>query len=199
MMVDGKYADETKTSSAWDESWVAGNYYTSGAHGSTANADANNARGAVTVKNGGRGICPMGWHIPTVREWAAMLDKVEGSGTGNIYSAHIGSGWIGTDAGKKLKSAGTFTTNASDPSDGTWLESANRGIDAHGFGALPAGRRGWDGSMVGYRGIRTHFFSSCVASPNFDFVVGLIYNDARTAISEDDRTRALSVRCVMDL
>jgi uncharacterized protein (TIGR02145 family) len=82
MMADGKYADEAKTSSAWDESWVSGKYFPSGAPGSTANADTNNARGAVTVKNGGRGICPMGWHIPADREWAAMLDKVEGSGTG---------------------------------------------------------------------------------------------------------------------
>jgi hypothetical protein len=45
MMVDGKYSDEAKSGSAWEESWVSGNYFGSGAPGATANADKNNARG----------------------------------------------------------------------------------------------------------------------------------------------------------
>ena len=48
MMVDGKYADETKTSSAWDESWVSPYYYNSGAAGANPNADRNNGRGGFS-------------------------------------------------------------------------------------------------------------------------------------------------------
>jgi hypothetical protein len=59
MMVDGKYADEAKTSSAWNESWVAGNYYTPGAPGSMPNAGKNNARGGTEIStlSPGRGSC----------------------------------------------------------------------------------------------------------------------------------------------
>jgi uncharacterized protein (TIGR02145 family) len=58
MMVDGKWSDEAKTSSAWKES------------GASDNVKVNNARG-------GRGICPAGWHVPTDDEWTALLDAVK--------------------------------------------------------------------------------------------------------------------------
>jgi uncharacterized protein (TIGR02145 family) len=103
MMVDGKYADETKTSSAWDNSWLAGNYYNSGSPAENPNADKNNARGGTNVKGGGRGICPAGWHIPTYREWAVMLDAVEGVNT-HMQTAPFITNRIGA-AGNLLKSA----------------------------------------------------------------------------------------------
>jgi uncharacterized protein (TIGR02145 family) len=60
MMVDGKWADETKTSSAWDEAWLLGN-----------NPDGSFAYN-TNVARGGRGICPPGWHIPTAAEWETL-------------------------------------------------------------------------------------------------------------------------------
>jgi uncharacterized protein (TIGR02145 family) len=139
MMIDGKYADETKTSSAWDESWISDKYYTSGAPGKEPNADKNNARGGNSVKGGGRGICPMGWHIPTDLEWAQLLDKVDGVGTSTVFADQTGIGWIGADAGLKLKSAATFT--GSDVGNGAWRDHANRGT-AKEFDVTPAGCRG---------------------------------------------------------
>jgi uncharacterized protein (TIGR02145 family) len=145
MMVDGKYADETKTSSAWDESWVTPYYYTSGKLGTEPNADRNNARGGTSVKDGGRGICPMGWHIPTAREWAIMLDSVEGDGKGNLFSSISDMNVdlpIGTDAGLKLKSAKTYPADAADPGDGSWhYRASGVGLDSYGFNILAAGPR----------------------------------------------------------
>jgi uncharacterized protein (TIGR02145 family) len=119
MMVDGKYADESKTSSAWDESWVSDYYFATGAPGTTSNADRNNARGGDNVKGGGRGICPKGWHIPTAREWAVMLDKVDGDGQNTAFKDTYPAGLVGTDAGQKLMSSELYTQTPS-PWDGRW-------------------------------------------------------------------------------
>jgi uncharacterized protein (TIGR02145 family) len=58
MMVDGKWADECKTSSAWNEAW------------------AYNDAAYINSARGGRGICPPDWHVPTVAEWDALEDAV---------------------------------------------------------------------------------------------------------------------------
>jgi uncharacterized protein (TIGR02145 family) len=197
MMVDGKYSDEAKSGSAWEESWVSGNYFGSGAPGVTANADKNNARGTVAAKDGGRGICPMGWHVPTDREWAQLLDKVEGSGNGTTYtSSQTYTGWWGTDAGKKMKSAGTFT--GTDPADGSWLDHANRGTNESGFGAVPAGNRLNNGAQFGSRGTYVSYWSSSVGSSGNawrrEFYSGL----AQVTRYLTSRSFGFAVRCVKD-
>ena len=135
MMVDGKYSDEAKAGSAWEESWVSPYYY-SGVVNTNPNADRNNARGGTDAKSGGRGICPMGWYIPTEYEWAYLLDKVEGDGTGDTFK-NLVTGLAGLDVGIKLKSTGTFTPP--DPGDGTWRNSDVKGTDEYGFRMLPTG------------------------------------------------------------
>jgi uncharacterized protein (TIGR02145 family) len=137
MMVDGKYADETKTSTAWNEDWVSPYYFSIGTAPATDNnSDRNNARGGTGVKGGGRGICPPGWHIPTDYEWANLLNEVEGS---NTYTKQTGTGWWGHDAGQKLKSSATYS-GTTDPGVGSWyLESTNNGTDDYGFTAVPSG------------------------------------------------------------
>ena len=130
MMVDGKYADDSRTSSAWDESWVAPYYYASGAPGTSPNADKNNARGE-TIKGGGRGICPRGWHVPTALEWATMLDKVNGAGTTTLFADNYTTTST-NDAGSKLKSAATYAT-VPEPWNGTWPVAANNGQDTYAF------------------------------------------------------------------
>jgi uncharacterized protein (TIGR02145 family) len=195
MMVDGKYSDEAKGNTAWTESWVSGNYLASGAP-SVANADKNNARGTVTAKGGGRGICPVGWHVPTDREWASMLDKVNGNGGGTTYMSQTGTGWVGTDAGKKMKSAGTFT--GTDPGDGRWLNDANRGTNASGFGAVPAGHRSYDGAQLYYRGIYVSYWSSAVGSSTHAWCRNFYYSYVQVERYFHNRSYGFSVRCVRD-
>jgi uncharacterized protein (TIGR02145 family) len=199
MMVDGKYSDEAKSGSAWEESWVSGNYFGSGAPGVTANADKNNARGEIKSKSGGRGICPMSWHVPTDLEWAQLLDKVEGDGKGSTYtSSQTYTGWWGTDAGQKMKSAGTYTTIGSDPADGSWLDHANRGTNESGFGAVPAGFRSNNGAQFYERGISAVYWSSSVGSSSGAWYRQFYYNDAQAYRYLYNRSYGFSVRCVRD-
>jgi uncharacterized protein (TIGR02145 family) len=197
MMVDGKYADEAKTGSAWEESWVSSNYLASGTAPKNApNADKNNARGATNVKGGGRGICPMSWHIPTELEWAQMLDAVEGNTTYTV--SQTGTGWWGATAGQKLKSAATFTTSASDPSNGAWLDHANHGTNSTGFGAVPAGRRYNNGSQFSNRGTSVYYWSSSVNSAASAWHRQFYYSYAQVNRRLNARSYGLSVRCVKD-
>jgi uncharacterized protein (TIGR02145 family) len=136
MMVDGKYADESKTSSAWDETWVSSYYYSTGAPGTVPNADRNNARGGTTVKGGGRGICPKGWHIPTTREWAELLDKVDGDGSGQLFSTLTNFGLAGTDVAYKLRSTNSSPTPTT---DGAWNDPAAAATDEFSFSLVPSG------------------------------------------------------------
>jgi uncharacterized protein (TIGR02145 family) len=196
MMVDGKYADEAKTGSAWVESWVSSNYLASGTAPKNApNADKNNARGATNVKGGGRGICPMGWHVPTELEWATMLDKVESNTT--YTASQTGTGWWGTDAGKKLKSAATFTTTGTDPGDGSWLGN-NSGTNSTGFGAVPAGYRGSNGLQFYDRGIHAAYWSSSVGSSTDVWYRQFFYNSAQAVRYFGSRSVGFPVRCVKD-
>jgi uncharacterized protein (TIGR02145 family) len=197
MMVDGKYADETKTSSAWDESWVSPYYCSPSAPGTTSNADRNNARGGTTVKDGGRGICPLGWHIPTTREWAKMLDKVDGDGNGSVFTSSTYANGIyrGVDVGVKLKAVTTYANT--DPGTGAWLESACRGTNATSFNALPTGERYLD-AMFQERGTITRMQSSCVQDPLWHVDAEVGYGMCGALISPTRRWGGWSVRCIQD-
>jgi uncharacterized protein (TIGR02145 family) len=201
MMVDGKYADESKTSSAWNEAWVSPYYYTSGAIDTAPNADRNNARGGTSAKDGGRGICPMGWHIPTLREWAIMLDSVEGDGNEKLFSvSDLSAQWIGTDAGLKLKSANTYATDATDPGDGSWHAiSGFVGQDTYGFNLLPSGGRVDVIDPFFSRGTEGTLWSSTSRASDCDFT---FYANAGSpgvcVICKSYRGRAQSLRCIMD-
>jgi uncharacterized protein (TIGR02145 family) len=186
MMLDGKYADDTKTSTMWVESWVSGNYYGAGTAPSAAKADINNARG-------GRGICPPGWHVPTDYEWANLLDKVEGNTT---YTSQSTSGWCGANASVKLKSADTYT--GSDPGDGSWLNNsaATNGTNTTGFSMEPAGNRSNSGAQLGSRGSAGYYWSSSVSDNNSAWYRHFDYGRVEMYHSMTTRSYGFSVRCV---
>jgi uncharacterized protein (TIGR02145 family) len=194
MMMDGKYSDETKMSNAWNESWVSSYYFASGAPGTAPSADKNNARGGTEVKDGGRGICPAGWHVPTDREWAQLFDAVEGNTT--FTASQIGTGWWGTDAGKKLKSSGTYI--GVERGDGRWADHAHRGADEYGFCALPAGYRRSNGSMFVTRGLAVAYWSSSVSRPGYAWCRNLNSSTAQVYRVNNARSYGFSVRCVKD-
>jgi uncharacterized protein (TIGR02145 family) len=192
MMVDGKYADEAHSSITWSESSCS--YLATGtALKNAANADKNNARSATNVKGGGRGICPVGWHIPTELEWATMLDKVEGNTT--YTTNQTDAGWWG-NAGVRLKSQAVFT--GSDPGTRSWLDTDNRGTNTTGFGAVPAGRRGYDGAQFYYRGLDAVYWSSSVNSANNVWRRVFDYSHAQVHCGLSHRSAGFSVRCVRD-
>ncbi|MDR2448949.1 MAG: fibrobacter succinogenes major paralogous domain-containing protein, partial [Prevotellaceae bacterium] len=136
----------------------------------------------------------MGWHVPTDREWATLLDNVEGNTT--FTNSQTSAGWWGTDAGMKLKSSGTFT--GTDPGDGSWLDHAKRGADASGFGAAPAGGR-YDGGVQFFnRGIEALYWSSAVWSASIAWYRNFSYRFAGVERHRSRRSAGFSVRCVRD-
>jgi uncharacterized protein (TIGR02145 family) len=195
MMVDGKYADDTKASSAWDESWVSPYYYDTGAPATTPNADRNNARGENSMKGGGRGICPMGWHVPTEREWATMLDSVVHS---NVFSSQPTDGTVLTNAGLLILTSATFSLNQSDPCHGEVHCDAFCGVDSYGFNLIPAGWRASDGSGLSYRGERVAVMSSSVASHQFHWYYDVYSNVEFMRRRNMPRYNGKTVRCLLD-
>jgi uncharacterized protein (TIGR02145 family) len=192
MMVDGKYSDETKTSSAWDNSWLAGNYYNSGSPAENPNADKNVARG-------GRGICPKGWHVPTYREWAVMLDAVEGVDT-HMQTAipSIGaSANIGT-ASNLLKSS-KVSASSVDLGDGSWVNcSSCTWSDPYGFSMLPAGQYDANPEYLCWR-LRGWHSNMWTGTPSNDIALTISWNvSIFSSVAAVGTRRGLSTRCIMD-
>jgi uncharacterized protein (TIGR02145 family) len=196
MMVDGKYADESKTNSAWDELWVSGNYYSSGAPGTEPNADKNNARGGTYTKSGGRGICPKGWHVPTIKEWAIMLDKVDGNGSGDVFKTTVPftTTPVIIDAGVKLMSENT--TNNPDASGG-WQAPAKAGTDVYGFAILPSGYRDQAGSRFWPMPAEGYAHGAAICTHRTTLSTRLIQSNV-LKLQVLDRSIGSPVRCLND-
>jgi uncharacterized protein (TIGR02145 family) len=195
MMVDGKYADETKTSTAWDESWVSPNYFVGGAFGSNPKADKNNARGEEIWKDGGHGICPKGWHIPTIREWAEMLDKIDGDGNGNTFmTTPYDNQYWGIDASLKLRKPAPVGQLI--PTVGEWCESPFNGSNIHRFDALPTGyNHQHHGSM--FAACASSAIASCTAM-NVNGVSTMLLRNTNTKawLPVSTRSHLYAVRCM---
>jgi uncharacterized protein (TIGR02145 family) len=92
----------------------------------------NSSSCANQVQSRHRGICPVGWHVPSDDEWEILVKYVDPNATGNF----------GNIAGARLKSVTGWL-------DGdTWYVP---GTDDFGFSALPGGGSG-DFHNAGYRG-----------------------------------------------
>jgi len=118
-----------------------------------------------------QGVCPAEWHVPSDREWKALVDVsvVGGSASG----------------GGKLKSA-----------DG-WKNDGN-GTDDYKFSALPGGRveSGGKFSVVGNSG---YWWSATEDSASHARIRGIPYNSEKVVNRNEDKTFMLSVRCVQDV
>ncbi len=80
--------------------------------------------GDQVLANNNRGICPEGWHIPTIEEWNTLRDLIEQEIFDNYED--IDFGW---DVGTKLKAISG------------WKESnvTDYGVDGYGFAAIASG------------------------------------------------------------
>jgi uncharacterized protein (TIGR02145 family) len=200
------YTWETAMSASGVGSWTepsSSNYFAAGTTPADDKAKINNAG------DGGRGICPSGWHIPTDYEWATLLDLVDTKAEPD-YTAQTGTGWYGSDgvsgsdnvgAGVKMKSASTYI--GTDSGNGAWTDNDNRGNNATGFGAVPAGGRNVSGGPNGSpqfsgRGINVSYWSSSVGSTSTAWYRNFYYNYAQVYRANASRSYGVSVRCVKD-
>ena len=116
-----------------------------------------------------RGLCPIGWHIPSLSEWTEMTDSLGGA----------------TVAGGKLKEAGL--NHWWNPNAGATNES--------GFTALPAGSRNENGSfhVLGDNGI---FWSSTEGSSGYAWYMILDHMFPTVSPTNFTKILGLSVRCI---
>jgi uncharacterized protein (TIGR02145 family) len=130
MMIDGKYADGSKKESAWRDQW------NNVADWTTADYIATSPKAKNSIaRNSGQGICPMGWEVPTLYDWALLIDTVAG---GSTFRAQ-GVGWkfAGAPAGHTLKSS--LTSGTCTGLDGAWVSSEQLSADPFGFSLHPCG------------------------------------------------------------
>lgn len=125
-----------------------------------------------TESNGGKNVCPVGWHVPTDNEWTELTDYLGGT---NI-------------AGGKMKEAGTTHWNS--PNTGATNES--------GFTALPGGSRFYVNGEFNYIGDRGGWWSATEGSIHVARKRNLLHTDANVYTGSSFKTQGYSIRCIRD-
>ena len=158
------------------------------AYGETSvNTSTSNAV-SVTFSGRRRGICPVGWHLPSNVEWMTMTNYVGGQSefTCGGYSSYIA---------KALASAEGWYTDGGSCAVGN--DSSVNNIT--GFSAVPAG--GCQGSSFLGAGYGIFFWSSSQYELNPDsvaFACDLVYDYASVYREAFHKNSGLSVRCLRD-
>lgn len=124
-----------------------------------------------STANGGKKVCPDGWHIPSDNEWETLMTYLGGN----------------ENAGGKLKEPGSLH----------WYSASPSVTNETGFTAIPAGYRNYAGSFngikrYGYWWTSSEFSSSDAYCRNMNYG----YNSVERTSS--NKKSGLSVRCVKD-
>lgn len=192
------YADSNQTPSLKGKSWcyvnnekyceVTGRLYTwAAAIDSVALAnDADNPQTCgygtkCTLPATVRGICPDGWHLPSLAEWKKLLEPVSSSVDDHTTWWY----YYGVDTMLKTGSG--------------WYDSDN-GNDYYGFSVLPAGYSDNYGRFKS-AGRIAYFWSGFQDERNYGdaYSVSLIANENTVGLGYyDEKDYALSIRCVKD-
>jgi uncharacterized protein (TIGR02145 family) len=200
MMVDGRCSSEDAATRQGSGTCTIGagwvepvNSYCTGTSSSDANCAKNLGRGIVITSGGGagggRGICPVGWHVPTELEWGLMLNKAESNSNSTLHTNCAGYS-CGTDAGIRLMANSSL-----------WVP--NYGTDVFGFSTLTSGYRGSNG--IAYSQLteckHQHASSSAAAEVSWSRVWSPTSNyDMGKKIGRHSNVRSygFGVRCVHD-
>jgi uncharacterized protein (TIGR02145 family) len=194
-----KYNDGTAISNITDNTaWAAS---TAGAYSDYSNTPANsttygrlynwytvdNNAATKVVSNGGKNVCPTGWHIPSDDEWTTLTDYLINNGYG-----YAGSG---SNIAKSMAATSGWTTNTTAGSVGNDQASNNRS----GFSALPGGSRDYyNGAFVNVvdNGL---WWSSTQTLSTYAFYRYIIYANTIIVSNLGYKQSGFSVRCLRDL
>jgi uncharacterized protein (TIGR02145 family) len=132
----------------------------------------NGTGSSYSLPSGIQGVCPDGWHLPSVKEWDELISYLGGSEI----------------AGGKMKHAGT-----------TYWNSPNKGAtNSSEFNALPAGIRESNGSFFGI-GKEAKFWSTTGRPIDLQVYSCNLHSDSTEVLKFLNKLpNALSVRCVKD-
>jgi uncharacterized protein (TIGR02145 family) len=124
-----------------------------------------------STDNGGKNICPDGWHVPSDSDWETLMTYLGGK----------------EDAGAKLKETGSLH----------WYSTSPSITNETGFTAIPAGYRNYGGSFnsikrYGYWWSATEFSAADAYCRNMNYG----YNSVERTSS--NKKSGLSVRCIKD-
>ena len=138
------------------------------------------------VINDERGLCPVGWRVPSDDDWIYLELH-----TGLSMEDAENIGKRGVNEGNELKSTRT------EPDPHPRWNNPNEGVTNYsGFTGLPGGRITGDGfSLLGYHGI---WWSSTEATNFSAWVRGLAYDDSSIGRYFYDKRSGISVRCMKE-
>jgi uncharacterized protein (TIGR02145 family) len=126
-----------------------------------------------------RGLCPVGWHVPSDAEWTSMEDFLGGAAV----------------AGGKMKSTGTIQDGS-----GLWQDPNTDATNSSGFLGLPGGSRfSFDGGDS-FDNLGNYGFWWAGASSLSSFSDGRTINFSSAYSSRDyfEKNTGFSVRCLRD-
>ena len=131
--------------------------------------------------SGRQGICPTGWHIPSDAEWCQLETYLDA--TVNCTA----TGWRGTDAGGKMKEAGTSH----------WTSPNTGATNSSGFTALPGGYRNVGGGFYDLSN-DTNLWSAAESSATEAWRRSLNYSTAQVYRNYGNKAYGFSGRCCKD-
>lgn len=139
-------------------------------------------------RNGGKNVCPIGWHVPSDAEWTTLTN----------YLIANGYNYDGTNFGNKIaKSMANATGWAASSNIGSVGNvdfAENRNIT--GFSAIPSGCRIYTGTFS-YRELNCFWWSSTFYSGK-SFSRGLEFDENFLIRNDSFIQNGFSVRCIKD-
>ena len=145
---------------------------------------ADNNPATKSSSNGGKNVCPTGWHIPSDLEWTTLTDFL----TNNGYS-------IGGDNSNIAKSLANTSGWNDDPTSGN-IGNDQTSNDSSAFSALPGGYRDCNG-LFGAIGDGGYWWSSTISTSYVDFRC-MLTNNGSVLLSSGRKQNGFSVRCLRD-
>jgi uncharacterized protein (TIGR02145 family) len=132
-----------------------------------------------------RGLCPIGWHVPSDAEWSLLINFLDPNSSGGYYTPN--------DAGGKMR-----TTGIIEDSTGIWLAPNIDATNISGFSGVPAGDFYYTGTY-GNIGNYAYWWSSSAVGSNSAMMRYLRGDITASAISSNsEKQNGISVRCLRD-
>ncbi|MDX9929421.1 MAG: fibrobacter succinogenes major paralogous domain-containing protein [Bacteroidales bacterium] len=131
----------------------------------------DNNKATRMASNGGKNICPVGWHVPSDDEWTTLATYLGGKDI----------------AGGKLKAEGTFY----------WAEPNKGATNETGFTALPGGIRIHDGTFNSRR-LAGIWWSTTEYSSTTALRKVIVNNYTYLGGHDNPKQVGLSIRCIKD-
>jgi len=123
-----------------------------------------------------RGLCPVGWHVPSDGEWTVLTDFLGGEAV----------------AGGKMKTTGTVEAGT-----GLWNAPNTVATNSSGFSSTPSGDRYNDGIFYNVGNV-AYWWSSSEIDANLSWGRGLNVLSESISRFEDYTVAGFSVRCLRD-